>query len=150
MSKPVVQVHVRPVEEGVALAKNGDISAAVQMKGYLFCHFVVKIRHCAFVAAGMFGQLGGYGIDHRQLNLLTPQLRLDYGASVALTMAGRWISNHMRLLDDSKSLQRYQLRIARTETHAKQSSSLRGFDHSSLLASALTAAAAMALPPRRP
>src|SRR5258708_25656394 len=89
-------------------------------------------------------------VHHRKLDLAMNQFRANDRSSVALSMSGARISDDLSLSEYALRFDCNQFRVAGTDTDSEETSVLCAFAHSSSLASALTAAAAMALPPRRP
>ena len=148
--EPVVEIHVRAVEEGVAFAENGDIAAGAEMRGQLFRHLVVELKEGGFVAAGMVGLFRRDGIDHGEFNLPMHELGGDDETGVALAVLCCRVGDDVRLAEDAQRFERHELRVAGAESDAEEAACLHVLTHSISLARALTAAAAMALPPRRP
>ena len=107
----------------------------------------VEVLDRAGVAAGMIGRLGGHRIDQVLLDLAGPQVRFGDAARDAAAVPGAVVGDHVGLADHPGGLDGHQLRVAGPQPDSPERAP-RG--HSRSLAIALTAAAAMALPPRRP
>src|SRR5260370_23840073 len=90
---------------------------------------------------------GGDGIFQRLLDHARRQHPIDQGAGVARASGFSEMRDHAGLGDQPRGLDADQLRIAWAEADAVDG---RGRTHSLSLATALRAAAAIALPPRRP
>src|ERR1700723_3768368 len=116
----------------------------------LLCHLLVEITDLRFVSSGMIAPLGGNGVNHRNFNLSAVQFLLENKSRIARPIPGSRVGNNLSLPNDSKSLDCNQFRIAGTNSDAEKSTCAFGLDYSSSLARALIAAAAIALPPRRP
>ncbi|MCY1540427.1 hypothetical protein D9M68_760660 [compost metagenome] len=149
----VVQVHVGAVEEGVAFADHRHVAAGFQVLGHLLGGGVVEVADDGLVGQRWFQFLGGHRIDQRHALLGFRQVLLDDAEGVAaLALAGlrlgHEIAHHGRRLQQAQGLDRDQLRVAGADAQADQPS--LATHHSTSVARALTAAAAMALPPRRP
>src|SRR5690606_9486023 len=88
------------------------------------------------------------------LDLPLAQVRRGDGAGDAAAVAGGVVGDHVRRADQPRRLHRDQLGVARPDAHAVQPSGRppghRSASPASSPATALTAAAVIALPPRRP
>ena len=144
-----MQVHVGTVEERVALADHRHVAAGVQVRGQLFGGGVVEIADDGLVAQRRFQLLGGHRVDQRQAHLGLVQVRLDDAEGVALLALGHEIADHRRRAQQAQGLEGDQFGIAGPDAQAQQAA-LHDTHHSRSVARAFTAAAAMALPPRRP
>ncbi|MCY1362479.1 hypothetical protein D9M69_491990 [compost metagenome] len=148
-----MQVHVGAVEEGVALADHRHVATGVQMPGHLLGGGVVEVADDGFVGQRRFQFLGGHRVHQRHALLGVGKMLLDDAEGIAaLALAGfrlgHEVPHHLRRLQQAQGLQGNQFRVARAHAQADQPSLAR--HHSTSVARALTAAAAMALPPRRP
>ena len=140
-----VHMHVGAVEERIPLGQQGDVAARGEVRGDPVGGLPVEVLHRPRVAAGMIGGLRGHRVDQVFLDLARAQVGLGDAAGDAASVASAVVGHHGRLADHPGGLDRHQLRVARPQSHAEQ-----GSRHSGAPAIALTAAAAMALPPRRP
>ena len=111
---------------------------------------VVEVADRALVAARVVGRLGRDRVGHRELDLVVAQVRLGDAARDAAAVAGVGIGDDVDGLDQAPRLEREQLGIARADADAVEAVPASVTRHSVSLASAFTAAAAIALPPRRP
>src|SRR5581483_844376 len=102
--------------------------------------------HGALVALGMVSLAGRHRVRERQLELLRAQVGGGDPPGNAAAVRGARIRDHVRRLDRRSGLQRHQLRVTGADADAEQVARAP----SVTLASAVTAAAAIALPPRRP
>ena len=107
----------------------------------------VEVLERTGVAARMIGRFGGHRVDQVLLDLTGPQVRFGDSAGDAATVAGAVVGHHVGLADYPGGLDGHQFWVARPEPDPPQRPPRR---HSASLAIALTAAAAIALPPRRP
>src|SRR5579875_1852225 len=107
----------------------------------------VEILQRTGVTAGMICGLRGHGIDQVLLDLARPQIPFGDAAGDAAAVAGAVIGHYVGLADHPGGLDRHQLGVAGSESDAEKCSPPA---HLMLAAIALTAAAAIALPPRRP
>ena len=148
LGQPRVHVHVGAVEQRIALGEQCDVAPGIQVRGDALGGLAVEVLHRAGVPAGMVGGLGGHRVDQVLLDLARPQIRLGDAASDAAPVPRAVIGHDVGLRDQPGRLDRHQLGVARAQPDAEQCA--RGARHSVLLAIALTAAAAIALPPRRP
>ena len=144
-----MHVHVGAVEQRIALGEQGDVAARVEVRGDAVGGLAVEVLHRAGVAAGMIGGLGGHRVDQMLLDLARPQVRLGDAARDAASVPGAVVGDDVGFADHPRRLDRHQFRIAGPEADTPQRA-LCGVRHSRSLAIALTAAAAIALPPRRP
>src|SRR5579875_2479972 len=156
-SKPLVQVHVGAVEERVALAQHGHVAPRVKVRGDRRRGALVEVVQRPLVPTWMLALLGRHGIAERKLKLLGADVGRGGSTSDAATVASGQVGDHSRLLDRAPALDCDQLRIAGTDADANQPTRARpdhrrsaAAAHSASHASALTAAEAIALPPRRP
>ena len=103
------------------------------------------------IAIGRFARrhLGRHRIKQRQLLDARTQMLRDDPPRIAGVAGLGEMRDDVRLGEHARGLQRQKLRIARPDADADQTSARRLF-HRPALASALTAAAVMALPPMRP
>src|SRR6185312_6100905 len=106
----------------------------------------VEVLHRARVTAWMVGGLGGDGVDQVLLDLAGTQVGLGDAARDTAAVPRAVIGDDVSLCDHAGGLDRHQFRVSRPKPDAPECP----VGHSALLAIALTAAAAIALPPRRP
>src|SRR6185312_8132626 len=116
------------------------------MRGDPLGRLAVEVVHRARVAARMIGGLGGDRIDQVRLDLTRPQVRFGDPTRDAVAVPGAVVGDDVGLGDHPGRLDRDQLGIAGPQPDTPE----RASAHALLLAIALTAAAAIALPPRRP
>src|SRR4029079_2657592 len=116
------------------------------MRGDPLGRLAVEGVHRARVAARMIGGLGGDRIAQVLLDLTRPQVRFGDPARDAVAVPGAVVGADVGLGDHPGRLDRDQLGIAGPQPDTPE----RASAHALLLAIALTAAAAIALPPRRP
>src|SRR5439155_99610 len=90
---------------------------------------------------------GRHRVGQRQLDLVVAQVGRRDAARHPARVARHRVGDHVRGLDDAPRLDGDELGVARPHPDAEEPA---GGAHSASLASALTAAAAIALPPRRP
>src|SRR3546814_476352 len=100
----------------------------------------------ALVSAGMINGLGGHGVDEVFFDLSFAHVRRCNSAGDALAVPRGVERNHIGLADDAGSLDGHQFGIAGADTDTPE----LACTHSTSLAIALTTAAVIALPPRRP
>ena len=81
----------------------------------------------------------------KNLVFFFPTMNSD-GAGMSGTSTLAKVCDHGRCRNEARGFQRYEFRVTRSQSDAVKSTGC----HSASLASALTAAAAMALPPLRP
>src|SRR5262249_29374020 len=110
---------------------------------------VVKAAQRIAVAVAAFRQLGRNGIKQRQLGDLRAQVLRRGGARMACASRFGEMRDHVGFGERANGLECDELRIAGPDTDANELARIAGA-HSPALASALTAAAVMALPPMRP
>ena len=151
VGQTVVQVHVGAVEERVALADHRHVLAGVQQPGDLLGAGVVEVGDHILVGERRGELLGGHRVDQRQTLLAGVQMGLDDAegiAAVAGVVLGlrHEVGHHRRRLEQTQGLEGKQLGVAGADAEAEQTTG----HHSTSEARALTAATAMALPPRRP
>src|SRR5689334_24341973 len=106
----------------------------------------VEVVHRALVPAGVVRRLGRERVDEVLLDLPGRQVRRGHPAGDAPPVACAVEGDHVGGADQPGRLDRHQLGITRPESDTPESAG----HHSSSLAIALTAAAVIALPPRRP
>ena len=116
------------------------------MGGNPICGLLVEVIDRAAVSARVIGGLGGYRVDQVLLDLAGPQIRLRNRAGDAAAMACAVECHHIGFADHASRLHGHQFGITGAQAHTPERSSAHSFS----LAIAFTAAAAMALPPRRP
>ncbi len=142
-----MQVHVGAVEQRIALADHRDAAARIEMSGERGGAAVVEGRDPAAIGGLMPGNFGGHGIEQRDLGNAGPQMAGGDGARLARIAGLGEVRDHVGLAQRPQCLERHQFGVAGPDADADQP---RGGAHSPGLASALTAAAVIALPPMRP
>ncbi|CEZ69320.1 Uncharacterised protein [Mycobacterium tuberculosis] len=140
-------MHVGAVEQRVAFGEQRHVAPGVQVRGDALGRVGVEVFERTGVAAGMIRGLGGHRVDQVLLELTGPQIRFGDAAGDAVTVWGAVIGHHIGLANHPGGLDGHQLRIAGPQPDSPQRAPSA---HSRSLAIALTAAAAIALPPRRP
>ena len=143
-----MHVHVGAVEQRIALGEQRHVAARLEVAGDAVGGLAVEVLHRPRVAAGVVGGLGGHRVDEVLLDLPGPQVRLGDGAGDAAPVPGAVIGHDVGFADHARGLDGDQLRVAGAESDAPQGAPATR--HSRSLAIALTAAAAIALPPRLP
>src|SRR5215467_999325 len=142
-----VEVHVGTVEERVTLADHGDEKAIVEVRCKFASSLVIKRANDVAIRSFVTRQLGRHRKDQRQF----PHSRFKVAGSDDPGISGLHSFGEMRhdigLLQHADRLQRDELGVAWSNPNADE---LPGDRHFLTLASALTAAAAIALPPIRP
>src|SRR5262245_10788139 len=144
--KPYVEVHVGAIEQRVPLADHGDAATGIEMRRDRRRGGVVEFAHGVAVERVVLLDFSGQRIEQRQLFDPRPQLARDDGASIAAVAALGEVRDDVGFLERAHRLEREELWIAGPNTDPNEPPAA----HISSLASALTAAAAMALPPMRP
>src|SRR5262245_15051599 len=147
-----MQMHVGAVKEGIALANHGDAAAFIEMTGDCLRALVVEVVQRAAISRCALGNLRRYRIAQLELGNVRRQIFFDNGARAAAIAILGEMRDDVSLFQCSHSFNGEQFGIAGTDADADQLARclLDRVDHVSLLARALTAAAVMALPPRRP
>ena len=144
-----MQMHVGTIEKRVALRQHGDGAAGVEMPGDAAGGLLVEGRDGGLVVAMLPVDFGGDRIDERQLDQVVAEMRAGDGFRVAVGAALGEMRHHVGLLQRAHRLQRHQFGVAGTRADAVEAA-FCGSVHRPGLASALMAAAVMALPPMRP
>ena len=106
----------------------------------------VEVLHRAVVTARVVGVSGGDWIDQMLFDLTFAEIRFGDGAGDAATVTCAVIRHHVGFTDNPGRFDSHQFRVTRPQANTEQ----RSLFHSRSFAIALTAAAAIALPPRRP
>src|ERR1700674_5660705 len=107
----------------------------------------VEVLHRAGISTRVVDGFGGYRVNQMLLDLARPQVRLRDAARDAAAVARAVIRHHICLADDARRLDRDELGVTGPQPHPPQ----RALGcHAAPPAIAFTAAAAIALPPRRP
>src|SRR5216684_3237858 len=140
-------MHVGAVEQRIALAEHGDAAAGIKVRGNRARAAVVEFLDLAAIGGGVLRNLGGHREKQRQLDDVGLEMACDDRARIARITGLGEMRDHVGLLEGAHGFERQQLGIARTDADPNQPG---GAAHGPALASALTAAAAMALPPMRP
>ncbi len=141
-----MHVHVGAVEQRVTLGQQSNVAACVEVRGDAVGGLAVELLHRARVAARMVGGLGGDRVDQVLLELTGPKVRFGDPARDAAAVPGAVVGDDVGLGDHLGGLDRNQLGIAGPEPDTPEGAPAHSRSH----AIALTAAAAIALPPRRP
>jgi hypothetical protein len=147
--QPHEEMHERAIEKRIAFAEQRDIEAGLQALGDRGGARFIERRERSDIAGMVEGNFGGDGIVERQFLARVWQPAIDNFARIAAPPCFGEIGDDGRRLNQAYRFHRQQFRIPRPEADAIETPCLRG-DHSAALASALTAAAAIALPPLRP
>ena len=138
-------MHVGAVEQRIALADDRDGAAGIEMARDGRRGVVVEGADRLAIGGAVPGELGRHGIEQRQFLDAGAQMVLHDAACIADIAGLGEMRDHIGFGKRPRSLQGQQLRIARADANTDQTPA-----HSPALANALTAAAVMALPPRRP
>src|SRR5262249_36788891 len=145
--EPPVKGHVGAVEQWIALAQHRDRAAGVEVAGDGGGAGVVEFTDPAAVTRIAGRNLRRHRIAQRQLGDAGLEMAGgDRAGMTGIAVLGE-VHDPIRFFECAHRLQRDQLGIARADADADE---LGGSVHSPALASALTAAAVMALPPMRP
>src|SRR5262249_28658094 len=142
-----VEVHVGAVKERVALADHGDEKAIIEVRGELARSLVVERANDVAIRGFVTRQLGRHWKDQRQFPHSGLKVAGGDGAGVSGLRSFGKMRHHIGLLQHANRFQRDELGVAWSNSNADK---LPGYSHNSALASAWTAAAAIALPPIRP
>ena len=86
---------------------------------------VVELAERGLVAAGMVALLGRDRVDHRELDLVAPEVRGRDAAGDAAAVARHRVRDHDRRLDQAARLERDQLGVARADADAVERRLLR-------------------------
>ena len=140
-----MQMHVGAVEQRIALAEDRDGAAGIEMARDGGGGVIIEVADGFAVGGRACRHLGRHRIEQRQLLDAGTQMLRDDPARVAGVARLGEMRDDVRLGECARGLQGQQLRIARADADADQTPA-----HKPALASALTAAAVMALPPMRP
>ena len=140
-----MNMHVRAVEQGIALGDHGDHAARIEPHRDGSGRFIVERGERLAIGGGGVGDLRGDGIMQRELLDAGLEMRGGNGARIARVSRLGEMGDDFGRLQRGDGVQREQAGIARADTHADETAG-----HSPSLASALTAAAVIALPPIRP
>src|SRR6185437_13511368 len=140
-------VHVGAVEQRIALAQHNHVAAGFEFARDFARSLVVKCAQHVAIAGAAFRDFGGDRKDERQLGDAAAQMRRSDTARVARFAALGKERHHLGVAQGARGLQGHKLRIARADADTDQPAEAV---HIPALASALTAAAVIALPPMRP
>ncbi len=110
--------------------------------------FAVEILHDLLIIHMVRQFFGGNRIDERQQHLFRRKIILDNSERITLLAPRRMIGHDRCGFEEPQGFQSNQFGVAGADAQAEQSAFRRHYSRSE--ASALTAAAVMALPPRRP
>src|SRR5262245_24644360 len=144
--KSHVQMHVGAVEERIPLADHSNAATGIEIRRDRRRGRVVEFAHGVAVERIVLSDFGGQRIEQRQLFDPRAQLARDDGAGIAAVAALGEVRDDVGFLECAHRLEREELGIAGADTDSNEPPAA----HMSALASALTAATAMALPPMRP
>src|SRR5262249_6091226 len=142
-----VEVHVGTVEQRVALTDHGHQATVIEVGGHVTCGGVVERADGIAIGCFVPRQLGRHRKRKRQFADAGFEVACGDAPGVSGVTGFGEMRYHVGLLQHAHRLERDQLGIARSNADADE---LSGRAHMPSLASALTAAAAIALPPIRP
>ena len=145
-----MQMHVGAVEQRIALRQHGHGAAGCKVFGYFCRGFFVEGEDLRLVVGMVLVDLGGDGIVQRQFHRARPDMALDDGAGIAVGIALGEMRHDIGLSERAHGLQRQQFGVAGAGADADQPADGCLRAHRPGLASALRAAAVMALPPSLP
>src|ERR1700733_1939201 len=140
-------MHERAVEHRVALAQKRDVPAGFQMRRYRNRRFLVETGQRIAIGRIVEMCFVGHRVIERQLDMRRLQPTVDDRARVAPPSRLGEIGDDGRRRDDLGGLDGGRIGIAGPDPDAIEAAKRT---HSTSLASAFTAAAAIALPPLRP
>ena len=143
-----MQMRIRAVEERIAGADHGDVLAGVELGGERCGARIVEGDERVAIAGVGLGKLGGEGIIEADQLGVRVDLAVDDAPRIADAALLGEIGDDRRRFQNARGFQRHQLRVARADADAVKCAARA--HHSASLASAFTAATAMALPPLRP
>ena len=145
---PLVHVHVAAVEQRVALGQQDHVATLRQVRHEPGRGLLVELLDRGLVTARVVGGLGRDRVHELFLDLVAAQVGRGDRARDRTPVAGRVVGDDVGGADEAGRLHGDQLGVAGAEPDAVQHPGCRV--HSASLAIALTAAAVIALPPRRP
>ena len=145
-----MQVHVGAVEHRIAFADHGNHASGFEMRGDLGGGFIIEVADRVAITGAAFRQLGRDRIEERQFDDAGAHMRRGDRARVARVSSLGEMCNDFGLSKCTRRLERHQLGIAGSDADAQKFPGARHRAHIPGLASALMAAAVMALPPMRP
>src|SRR5262245_2661616 len=140
-------MHVGAVEQWVALTDHGHQATVIEVGGHVTCGGVVERADGIAIGCFVPRQLGRHRKRKRQFADAGLEIACGDGPRVAGVAGLGEMYDHVGLFQHAHRLERNQLGIARSNADADEFS---GRAHMPALASALTAAAVIALPPIRP
>ena len=145
-----MDVHVRPEEQRIAFGQHGDHAPGIQMRCDLGRGVVKEFldRYTVFNSRGRM--LGRNGVQQRQIDRSGTEVVLCRVAGVTLVSGLRKVGDDVRPLQCTDRPDCQQVRVSGTYSDADQLPTHQWPTQGSALASALTAAATIALPPCRP
>jgi hypothetical protein len=144
--KPHMEMHVRAVEQGITLGDHRDHFGLVEMRGDRSRRAVVECAQRLAIRSILLRDLGRHGIKQRQLLDSRFEVLARDSAGVARVSGLGEMGGDVGRIERGDGIQREQPGIAGTDADADETP----YGHRPSLASALTAAAVMALPPIRP
>ena len=103
--QPIMQIHVRAVEQWVAFGEHHDIAAGVQVLAQPLSGLVVEIVDGAVVAQRMISRPGRHGIDQQFLDDLIADQRIGDGASDRSAGSAGVVGDHISVLDQPRRLE---------------------------------------------
>ena len=140
-----MQMHIGAIEQRIALAEDRDGAAGIEMARDGGSRGIIEVADGFAVGDRACRHPDRHRIQHRQLLNAGTQMLRDGPARVAGVARFGEMRDDIRFGKCSCGLQGQKLRIARANSNADKTPT-----HKPVLASALTAAAVMALPPMRP
>src|ERR1700688_85923 len=140
-----MQMHVRAIKHGIAFADHRDGAAGIELRRQRGGRGVVEFAHRVPIDDAVAWLLAGHRIEQRQLRGAGPQMAGRDRAGVAHGSGLGEVDHEVGFRECPRRLEGHELGIARPDPDADEAAA-----HRPALAKALTAAAAIALPPMRP
>ena len=148
VGQTLMQMRVRAIEEGIAGANHRNVPAGIEPGGeHRGARIVEGDKRVAIAGIGL-GQLRGEGIIEADELGVRIELAVDDAPRVADAPLLGEIGDDRRRFENARRLERHELGVTGADADAVKCAARA--HHSASLASALTAATAMALPPLRP
>ena len=144
-----MKVHVGAVEKRVAFRQHRDGAAGFEMRRDILSRAVEEASDRTAIVLMRAFDLGGDGVEQRELDRVGPDVGVDNAARIAGVALFREVRNDIGLGQHTHGFQRQQFGIAGAGADTEQTGSCVAA-HRPGLASALIAAAVMAEPPSRP
>jgi len=142
-----MNMHVRAVEHRVTLANDRNHVSGIELLRNICCRALKEGLDGFPILLGILGNFRCYRIEQWQFPDARLQMRRNNVARVALIAGFGEIGNGVGDLQHTHGLERDKLGVAGSDADANE---CPRHTHSPGLASALTAAAVIALPPMRP